>query len=119
MAGGALFIGWGAVPRGREKVALQVFQETIEYYGRLQQDGRLESFEAMLLAPHGGDLAGFILLRGGREALSDIQFSHEFTRLTARATAVVDSLGVIPAFGGEELAKRMGLFQEAAAELGG
>jgi hypothetical protein len=33
MAGEALFIGWGAVVRGREKQALQVFQESMEYYG--------------------------------------------------------------------------------------
>jgi hypothetical protein len=40
MAGEALFIGWGAVVRGREKQALQVFQESMGYYGRLQQEGR-------------------------------------------------------------------------------
>lgn len=40
MAGEALFIGWGAVVRGREKRALQVFQESMEYYGKLQQTAR-------------------------------------------------------------------------------
>jgi hypothetical protein len=118
MAGDALFIGWGKVVPGREKVAFQVFQESTEMYGRLEQDGRIDSFESMLLSPHGGDLAGFVILRGQRQALSEIQFGEEFTRLVARATALVDSLGVIPAYGGEELAMRMGLFQEAAAELG-
>jgi hypothetical protein len=49
----AMFIGWGAVVRGREKQALQVFQESMEYYGKLQQDGRIESFDVLLLAPHG------------------------------------------------------------------
>jgi hypothetical protein len=33
MAGEALFIGWGPVVRGREKQALQVFQESMDYYG--------------------------------------------------------------------------------------
>lgn len=117
MAGEALFIGWGAVVRGREKQALQVFQESMEYYGRLQQEGRIESFDVLLLGPHGGDLNGFVVLRGDRKALADVRFSEEFERLTARASAIIDSLGVIPAYGGEALAQEMGLFQDVADEF--
>ena len=69
MAGEALFLGWGPVVRGREQKALQVFQETIEYYGKLQQEGQIDSFEPVLIAPHGGDLGGFVLLRGERAKL--------------------------------------------------
>jgi hypothetical protein len=58
MAGDALFLGWGPVVRGRELKALEVFQETLTYYGTLQQDGRIDSFEPVLLAPHGGELGG-------------------------------------------------------------
>jgi hypothetical protein len=118
MAGEALFIGWGAVARGREKQALQVFQESMEYYGRLQQEGRIESFDVLLLGPHGGDLNGFVVLRGDRKALADVRFSEEFERLTARASAIIDSLGVIPAYGGEALAQEMGIFQDVADEFG-
>ena len=119
MAGEALFIGWGAVVRGREKQALQVFQESIEYYGRLQQEGRIESFEPILLSPHGGDLNGFVILRGDRKALAEIRFSDEFERLIARASAIVDSPGVMPAYGGDALAQQMGIFQDVANEFGG
>jgi hypothetical protein len=119
MAGEALFIGWGAVVRGREKRALQVFQETMEYYGKLQQEGRIESFDVLLLAPHSGDLNGFVILRGDRKALAEIRFSDEFERLIARASAIIDSLGVVPAYGGEALAQQMGIFQEVADEFGG
>jgi hypothetical protein len=45
MAVEALFLGWGPVVRGREQTSLKVFQETIEYYGRLQQEGKIDSFE--------------------------------------------------------------------------
>ncbi len=55
MAGEALFLGWGPVVQGpRADVAFKVFQETIEYYGRLQQEGKIDSFEPVLIAPHGG-----------------------------------------------------------------
>lgn len=119
MPGEALFIGWGQVVRGREKQALQVFQESMEYYGKLQQDGRIESFDVLLLAPHGGDMQGFVVLRGDRHELAGIRFSDEFERLLARAAAIIDSLGVVPAYGGEVLAQRMGLLQEVADEFGG
>jgi hypothetical protein len=119
MAGEALFIGWGAVVRGREKQALQVFQESMEYYGKLQQDGRIESFDVLLLAPHGGDLNGFVILRGDRQALAEIRFSDAFETLLARAASIIDNLGVVPAYSGEALAQQMAIFQQVADEFGG
>lgn len=119
MAGDALFLGWGPVVRGREMKGLAVFQETIAYYGRLREEGKIESFEPMLLGPHGGALAGFIVLRGDRAALDEIRASEEFRRLTARADAVVDDLGVIDCYGGEALAQQMATFQAVSEELGG
>jgi len=56
MAGEAIFLGWGQVVRGREQLALQVFQEAVSYYGKLEQEGQIERFDAYLLDPHGGDL---------------------------------------------------------------
>ncbi len=64
MAMGALFIGWGQAVHGREQKALEVFQEALRYSGRLQQDGEIQSFEPVALEPHGGDLAGFLLING-------------------------------------------------------
>jgi hypothetical protein len=119
MAGEALFIGWGGVVHGREKQALQVFQESMEYYGRLQQEGRIDGFDVYLLSPHGGDLDGFVLLRGERQALAQIRFSEEFERLLARASAIVEKPGVVPAYSGDALAQQMGIFQQVADEFGG
>lgn len=117
MAGEALFLGWGPVVRGREQKALQVFQETIEYYGRLQQEGQIDSFEPVLIAPHGGDLAGFVLLRGERGKLDRVRSSEEFERAVTRAATIVDNVGVINAFTGEALGQAMGRFQAASEEL--
>jgi hypothetical protein len=118
MAGEALLLGWGPVVRGREIRALGVFQETLAYYGTLQQDGRIDSFEPVLLAPHGGELAGFILLRGSRDSLDEIRSSDEFRRLIARAASVVDNVGIIDAYTGEALAQQMAIFQSVSEELG-
>jgi hypothetical protein len=119
MAGDALFLGWGTVVRGRELKALEVFQETLAYYTSLQQNGRIDSFEPVLLALHGGELAGFILLRGARASLDEVRSSEEFRRLVARAASVVDDVGVIDAYTNDALAQQMSIFRTVSEELGG
>jgi hypothetical protein len=119
MADEALFIGWGEVVRGRERKAVEVFNESIQYYGQLQQDGTIERVDAWFLAPHGGDLAGFVLLHGERERLDEIQRSPEFERLQTRAGMIVDGTGVVNAYTGDALARQMGQFEAATADLGG
>jgi hypothetical protein len=119
MADDALFIGWGEVVRGRERKAIEVFNESLQYYVQLQQDGKVESVEPWFLAPHGGDLAGFILLRGEREQLDEIERSPEFERLQTRASLIVDRTGVINAYTGEALGRLLGEFEEASGDLGG
>ena len=89
MATGALVIGWGPAVRGREQKALQVFNEAIQYYTRLQQQGTIESFEPVALEPHGGDLEGFLLIRGDRVDLDDLavpdrEIEHEEQPSTPR-----------------------------------
>jgi hypothetical protein len=119
MADDALFIGWGEVVRGRERKAIEVFNESLRYYAQLQEDGKVESVEPWFLAPHGGDLAGFILLRGQREQLDEIERSPEFERLQTRASLIVDRTGVINAYTGEALGRLLGQFEEASGDLGG
>jgi hypothetical protein len=118
MADDGLFIGWGEVVRGREAKAVEVFNESIEYYGKLQQDGKIESYEPWILATHGGDLGGFIIVRGEREKLDEVVRSEEFERLQIRVAMIVDGSGVVQAVTGESLARGMGHFQEATTDLG-
>lgn len=115
MANAALFVGWGAIARGQEAKALELFNESQAYYARLQQEGQIESFEPVILDPHGGDLAGFMLLRGERSALDAIQSSDENQTLTVRANLILDNFGVIRAAIGQELADGIARFQKAAA----
>jgi hypothetical protein len=118
MANAALFIGYGPVVPGRERQSLQVFGEAIQYYGTLQQQGQIESFEPVFLEPHGGDLGGFILLRGDRDKLNAVRYTEEFLRLTNRATLVVQNIGVVSAFIGDEQNRLFQDFLTQASELG-
>lgn len=117
MAGEALFLGWGQVVRGREQLALQVFQESITYYGKLQEEGQISGFDTFLLAPHSGDLAGFIVMHGAQTALDSVRSSPEFLRLVSRAGSVVDNVGVVSAYTGEALGQLMSLFGEVSQSL--
>jgi hypothetical protein len=118
MARGALFIGWGAAARGREQQALQLFGEVTQYYTQLQQRGEIESFEPVILEPHGGDLGGFMLVKGEQDALSRLRTSEEFLRFTARAQLCLESVGVVGAAVGEELQRQFAMFQQLVAEVG-
>jgi hypothetical protein len=117
MAEAGLFIGWGAPVRGREAKGLEVFNESIEYWGSLQSGGRIESFEVVLLYPHGGDLAGFALVRGSHEQLNDLGGDEDFLRLTTRAGLVVEGLGVVRAALGDGLAQEVGIYQQAVSDI--
>jgi hypothetical protein len=117
MAGEAVFIGWGQVVRGREQRALQSFQDTVEFWGKAQRDGRIERFDAFLLAPHGGDLAGFFVLHGEQSALDSLRASEDFLRIIAQANLIVDGLGVVSAYSGEALARQMALFGETLQDV--
>jgi hypothetical protein len=107
VADAALFIGWGEVVRGREAEAVEVFNETLAYYGRLQEEGVIESFEPVFLEPHGGDLNGFVLVRGDAEKLASLRVSEEFAQFATRATLIVDNFGVVGADLAERLQRQM------------
>ena len=117
MADAGLFIGWGSAVRGREKIGLDVFNEAIEYFGGLQQQGEVESFEAIFLEPHGGDLGGFFLVRGERDKIARIRASDELNRISVRAGQVVESFGVVGASLGDGIPPQLELYQTALDEL--
>ena len=115
MADAGLFIGWGEVVRGRESEAIELFNETLGFYGRLQEEGTIDSFEPVFLEPHGGDLNGFILIQGDAEKLAALRVSDEFTQFSLRATLVVNGFGVVGADLAERLQRQMEYYIEQIA----
>jgi len=115
VADAGLFIGWGQPVRGREGQAVELFNEVLGYYARLQEEGEIESFEPVFLEPHGGDLGGFILIRGEAEKLAAIRVSEEFTQFSLRAGLMVDSFGVVGADLAERLQRQMEYYTEQIA----
>jgi len=113
----ALFVGWGKIPSGKAKKALKVFNEANEFWKRMQQKGEIDSFENIFLEVHGGELGGFNLVRGDREKLNRIRMSVEFERLISRSSLIVNDLGVVDAYFGEEIQRRLGDWVKDVEEL--
>ncbi len=103
MADRVLFIGWNRPILGREKQAAQFFQKSLEFYGKLTSDGRIESFEVVLLSAHGGDLNGFVMVRGSTEKLATLREDNDFLDMVLEAMNCLDGVGVIPGYIGKGL----------------
>ena len=117
MAKGALFVGWGALIPGREEAARGVLGEAMRYLQRLQGEGTLDAVEAVALEPHGGDLHGFVLVRGEREALARLRVSDEFVRVIVGVQLVHTHVGVVGAYAGEEMRSLFEVWDEQEKRL--
>jgi len=118
MADRVIFIGWSNVVRGREQASQKSFAEAMEFWGRLKASGEIESFDAVLLDAHGGDLGGFFLLKGEAEKLARVRMSAEMLQMMVRADLVVDGLGAVGGVIGDGVGRQMAMFQEASSALG-
>ena len=103
MADRILFIGWNRAVVGREQQAMQLFPKTVEFYSKLQAEGRIESFEPVLLSAHGGDLNGFFLLKGEAKKLAEVREDETFIDMTVEAGYCLDGFGIVSGFIGEAL----------------
>lgn len=116
MADRMLFISWGEAVRGREGRAIEVFNEAIGLLGRMQQDGRIESFDVALLAPN-SDMNGYAAVHGSAAQIDALKQDEEFVRNTADASMIVENLRHIDGYTNEAVAHRMGIFQDAIAKV--
>lgn len=116
MADRVLFISWGEVVRGREERALEVFNDCLGLYGRMQQEGRIEGLDVVLLEPSSG-LGGYIKLEGSAQQLAEVREADDFRRLIADSTLVVDDLRIVPGATHEGIAREVAIYQEAIAKV--
>jgi hypothetical protein len=110
-ADSVLFIGWDRGVHGKEKEALEAFGAALAWWGQQVAAGKVESAEPILLDPHGGDLNGFMLVRGSAAVLAELRDSEEFRDLVVRADMSVRGIGVIAGKCGEGVGREMARFQ--------
>jgi hypothetical protein len=105
MAESVIFIGWDRIVVGREKQAMQLWQKVMQYYSNLQTDGRIEGFDAVILSAHGGDLNGFVILKGDAIKLEEIRREDTFVQYDMEAIYCLQGYGVVPGYTGAGVAK--------------
>jgi hypothetical protein len=106
MATACLFIGWGRPVPGREKDAFGFLMgEVRPFVRKLQSEGWFESHDFVGITPHGGDLSGFILLKGERAKLDELRRTDEFERISMNLNLRFFGYGVVPGVTGEGIDK--------------
>lgn len=97
MANACLFIGWNRPYPGKEAEAYGfLLSEGVERIEKYEKDGWFESFEAGGLTAHGGDMNGFIILKGERAKLDELRRTDDFEQFAMKMGTLVDRLGVVP-----------------------
>ena len=117
MADAVMFIGWGPPVHGREERAIEVFGESVAYWGELQAEGRIERFDVAELNPCGGDLDGFAVLYGTHRQFADLAEDERWMRSTVEASLITENLRMFEGATGEALTRQMGLFRETASHM--
>jgi hypothetical protein len=116
MADRMLLIAWGAPVRGLESRAIEVFNEALGLLGRMQQDGRIDSFDVSLLSPN-GDLDGFIVIRGSADQIASLREDDEFQRNTIDAQLAVENIRHLDGYTNEAIATQMEMYIEAISKV--
>lgn len=107
MANAGLALVWTQVKTGREAQALELFGSSMSYYTRLRERGEIQGFEPVLFQAHGGDVNGFIHVRGTEAQIDTLRRSDEFRSLTMQCIYHLEGFGVLDAFAGDELTQMM------------
>lgn len=114
---GSLFIGWGSIIAGREKTASRVLGEAMRYLQELQADNTIESFDVVLLEPHGGELEGFVLVRAQAQQLALLRVDPAFVRTIVGVQLVHHKVGVVGAYSGAAVPGILQIWEAQEARL--
>ena len=116
---GALMISFGAVQAGREALAVDLFTELSRYLGALLGDDVISGFSPYFFADgQMGDVVGFFLVRGRREALDELRRSESFLRMTLRAGAAVQHVRAHTLVAGSQAGRMVNLYADVRRDLG-
>lgn len=110
-----IFIGWNKAEVGRESKAHEHFGEFIGWCTELQSKGNIESFEPCILQAHGGDMNGFVVLRGQPAKLDDLVKSEQWIQHVMRGNLNLSGFGAVRGYAGNTLQTMMKAFGQLAS----
>jgi hypothetical protein len=112
----ALVITWGASVRGREAKSIEVFMESLQFWGKQAAEGTIEPPEAFIAEDASG---GMLILRGKSDALRELNEGDDARRLLGKAQLIVEDLKAHWYYtGDDEVTRETSLFSQVANEMG-
>ena len=109
---------YGSIRAGREKQALAVWADAIDFYEKAQANGLIESYDVMLFQPSGGALpTGLISMWGSEDQIDAVSRNEDRLALQIRAGLVVEDLVETRAMRGAAVLEGVGRFQQAVDSL--
>ena len=113
MASNAIFFGWKRSVPGREALSAEHFTQFISYLNGLKVAGMITEFDTCFLAPHGGDLNGFFLIKGKTETLHAVVESAAWIEHVTRASLHLEGFGAVQASVDAEVMNLMQVWTKA------
>jgi hypothetical protein len=105
-----MLIGWDRVAPGDNIAAVELWSEMLLFFKKMHAEGLVEKFEPVMLGAHGGNLNGFILVRGEQDHLDKIRNSDSFLALVVKANKTLTGFRVLRAHYGQEVQKIMRIY---------
>ena len=110
----AIMFTWTRSTPGREAQALEVFTDSLTFWGKLAADGKCGE-PMVYLAPSG---LGMMIIHGERETLFEILGTDEFAKLYTKVTFSVPEIKYELVAAGEGVQEQMQVWGAVGLELG-
>jgi hypothetical protein len=108
----ALFLGWNRPVAGREFDSIETFAGFTKYLDTIRDEKIIDSYEPVMLEQHGGDLNGFIIIRGERDKLHELTNRDEWRMWNAKGSFLLQNWGLTHAYIGEGVGERMETYRK-------
>lgn len=115
----AFFVGWDRPVPGREAMAVETYASLVSILDKSKASRQIDSYETVLLDSHGGDLNGFVLVRGDQDGIDRFLQSDTWTELQARGNLYLQNFGTVRCVIGSGVNDRMTLYRKLVSELSG
>ena len=105
---------WSGVKVGRERQAMTLWADALEFYEKAKANGLIDDYETQVFQPTGNALpTGIITLWGSQDQIDAIARNDDRRRLQARAGLILDDLVETRSVRGAAVLEGIGTFQEA------
>jgi len=113
MSSNAVVFGWDRSLPGREQLSAKHFQDFMAYLQAQKASGKIETFDPVLLEPHGGSVNGFFLIRGNNDQIAALVASPDYLQHQIRAQMHLERSGSWRAVAGAAVNERMAMWVQA------